>query len=99
MAGGVPACAVEDRPWSSETDAGMHCRGRDGAGEAADRLETPCELPRVLSQQQSTLDPFSEQCRARWAPTWRSLVRILVKGVHPFTCAYEDAGWMRGEAR
>ena len=35
MAGEAPVCAVEDRPWLSEANIGMHRRGRDGAAKVA----------------------------------------------------------------
>ena len=100
----MPVYAVEDRHWLSGTNIGIHLRGKDSAGKVAplkqlkDRRH-PVSCHGSCHNSGAYWTPFSEHCRARWAPTLISLVRILVKGVHLFTCAYEDVGWMRGEAR
>ena len=82
----MPVYAVEDRPQLFGTNIGIHLRGKDSAGKVAlpklkDRRH-PVTCHGSCHNSRVYWVPFSEHCRARWAPTWMSLVRILVKGVH-----------------
>lgn len=83
--GGASVCC--GGPWSSETN---RIQGQRWCWRP-NKLETPCELPRVLSQQQS----IGSLLRAVQGKMGSNLEE---PGGNPgqrftcFTCAYEDAG-------
>lgn len=95
---------MEDRPRLFGTNIGIHLRGKDSAGKVAllkqtERQKASCELSWVLSQQQSILDPFLRALQGKMGSNLDKPGQNPGQRSSLFTCAYEDVGWMRGEAR